>query len=179
MASKASRSKKMVAKGSRSQEPFLPFGATGGGPGLEQLAGYMADESNERGPTVLAHAHEETGHGARYARVFLCFFMAGMVPPMSLLLHVVLNTYRVVLAHLHPNTLLALAIFQHLCEAYVRVHPSVALFRVFYDTHLDDSGWRPHLPPSSTHGGALHRHVLEDLGRVAGELVLHGILGGG
>jgi hypothetical protein len=43
-----------------------------------------------------------------------------MVPPMSLFLHVVLSTYGVVLAHLHPNALPTLAIFQYLCEAFIR-----------------------------------------------------------
>jgi hypothetical protein len=99
----------------------------------------VAHESNENGLTVLAHDHEETGHGVRDARVF-CFFVAGIVPPMSLFLHAVLTTYGVVLVRLHPNSLLALAIFQHLCEAFIGVHPLVALFRVFYDAHLDDSG---------------------------------------
>jgi hypothetical protein len=45
----------------------------------------------------------------------------------------------VVLAHLHPNALLTLAIIQYLCEAFVGVRPSVALFRVFYEAHLDAS----------------------------------------
>jgi hypothetical protein len=66
--------------------------------------------------------------------------MAGMVPPLSLFLHAVLSTYGVVLAHLHPNSLLVLVIFQHFCKVYVGVHPSVALFRGFYDAHLDASG---------------------------------------
>jgi hypothetical protein len=88
----------------------------------------------------MAHAPENIGRWARDAWVFFCFFVAGIVPPMSLFLHAMRTTYEVVLAHLHPNSLLALAIFQHFCEAYIGVHPSVALFRVFYDAHLDDSG---------------------------------------
>jgi hypothetical protein len=100
----------------------------------------MADASNERGATILAHASEVVGHGARDARVFFCFLMAGMVSPMSLFLHTVLSTYGMALVHLHPNALLALAIFQHLCEAYVGVHPLVALFRIFFEARLDASG---------------------------------------
>jgi hypothetical protein len=56
---------------------------------------------------------------------------------MSLFLHVVLSTYGVVLAHLHPNALLTLAIFQYLCEAFVGVRPLVTLFRVFLEVCLD------------------------------------------
>jgi hypothetical protein len=100
----------------------------------------VADGTNERGPTILAHASEAVGHKARDARVFLCFLVAGMVPPMSLFLHAALSTYGVLLAHLHPNTLLTLAIFQYLCEAFVGVRPSVALFRIFFEAHRDASG---------------------------------------
>ena len=34
--------------------------------------------------------------------------------------------------HLHPNSILILAIFAYLCEAYLGVMPSVAFFRSFY-----------------------------------------------
>jgi hypothetical protein len=71
----------------------------------------VADESNERGPTILAHASEAVGCEVRDARVFFCFLMAGMVPAMSLFLHAALSMYGVVLAHLHPNALLTLTIF--------------------------------------------------------------------
>jgi hypothetical protein len=63
-----------------------------------------------------------------------------MVPPMSLFLHAVLSMYGVVLAHLHPNALLTLAIFQYHREAFVGVRPSIALFRVFFEACLDTSG---------------------------------------
>jgi hypothetical protein len=84
----------------------------------------VADGTNERGPTILAHASEAIDRKARDARVFLCFLVAGMVPPMSLFLHAALSMYGVVLAHLHPNALLTLAIFQYLCEAFVGVDTS-------------------------------------------------------
>ena len=47
---------------------------------------------------------------------------------MLLFLHVVLGTYGLALAALHPNAQLLLAIFQHFCETYVGVKPNVALF---------------------------------------------------
>jgi hypothetical protein len=57
--------------------------------------------------------------------------------------------YSVVLEHLHPNALLTLAIFQYLCEAFVGVHPSVALFRVFFEVCLNaGSAICFHLRPS-------------------------------
>jgi hypothetical protein len=48
--------------------------------------------------------------------------------------------YSMVLAHLHPNALLTLAIFQYLCEAFMGVRPLVGLFRVFFKACLDASG---------------------------------------
>jgi hypothetical protein len=99
------------AEGSRSRDPFLPVRAHGEGQGVELFARYVVDGMNERGPTILAHASEAVGREARDARVFLYFLVAGMVPPMSLFLHAALSTYSVVLAHLHPNTLLTLASF--------------------------------------------------------------------
>jgi hypothetical protein len=100
----------------------------------------VADKSNERGPTILAHANKAVGRESRDARVFFCFLVAGMVPPMSLILHAALSTYGVVLAHLHPNALLTLAIFQYLCEAFMGVRPSVVLFRVFFEARLYTNG---------------------------------------
>jgi hypothetical protein len=101
----------VVAQGSRSRDPFLPFEPHGEGQGFEQLAGYVADASNEQGPTILAHTSKVVGHGARDTRVFFCFLVAGMVPPMLFFLNAMLSTYGMVLAHLHINALLAMAIF--------------------------------------------------------------------
>jgi hypothetical protein len=70
MAPRKSRAKKAVTQGSQSRDPFLPFDPHGKGQGLKKLAGYMADASNERGPSILAHASEAIGHGVRDARVF-------------------------------------------------------------------------------------------------------------
>jgi hypothetical protein len=35
---------------------------------------------------------------------------------------------------------MALSIFQYLCEAFVGVHPSVALFRHYYNARLEYGG---------------------------------------
>jgi hypothetical protein len=95
--------------------------------------------TNKHGLAVLAHAGEVVERGVRDALVFLSFLVVGMVPPMLLFLHTMLSTYIVVLAHLHPNALLALAIFHHFYEAYIGVCLLVALFRVFFEARLDAS----------------------------------------
>lgn len=40
-----------------------------------------------------------------------------------------METYGLILAQVHPTSFFTLAVFQHLCEAFVGVMPSVALFR--------------------------------------------------
>jgi hypothetical protein len=100
MAPKISKAKKTVARDPRSLEPFHSFGDTSSGRGLEQVTGYIMHEENKHGRTIMAHARENIGHGARDTRVFFCFMVAGMIPPMSLFLRAVLTTYGVVLAHL-------------------------------------------------------------------------------
>ena len=65
-------------------------------------------------------------------RVFTCFLVAGLVPPMSAFSVAVLAEYGLLLAHLHPNAILTLAMFQYLCECFVGIDPHVALFRHYY-----------------------------------------------
>ena len=64
--------------------------------------------------------------------IFSSFIAAGLVPPFSSFFLEVLSEYQVHLVHLSPNSVLMLAIFAHLCEMFVGVMPSVALWRHFY-----------------------------------------------
>ena len=54
------------------------------------------------------------------------------MPPFSSFLEEILTFYQIQLLHLHPNSILILAIFAYLCEAYLGVMPSVPFFRSFY-----------------------------------------------
>ena len=72
--------------------------------------------------------------------IFKCFVRAGLVPPMSLFLHAVLEEYGLCLAQLHPNAMQTLAIFQHLSETSVGVMLSVALFRHFFTPRVETGG---------------------------------------
>ena len=100
---------------------------------LERAA---ASDWNEHGATVChpaAFSRLESGD----ARIFSCFVVAGLVPPMSLFFHAVLAAYTLHVAHLHPNAVLLLAMFQHCCEAFVGIHPNVALFRHFFRPRVE------------------------------------------
>ena len=48
--------------------------------------------------------------------------------------------YQICILHLHPNSILTLAIFAYFCEAYMGIRPSVALFRSFYALRFTANG---------------------------------------
>jgi hypothetical protein len=69
--------------------------------------------------------------------VFACFLTTGVVLPLLSFLRAILEEYGLLLLQLHPNSLLTLAIFQFLCEAFMGGHPLVALFRHYYNVRLE------------------------------------------
>lgn len=98
---------------------------------LSKVRNLVADRTNEHGATALKPA----AHGKRLRGFFPIFqhcLAAGLVPPFSPFLEAVLAYYQVQLLHLHPNSVLILAIFAYLCEAYLGLKPTVGLFRCFY-----------------------------------------------
>ena len=64
--------------------------------------------------------------------IFLNFLAAGLVPPFSNFFMAVLEHFHLQMLHLHPNAILVLAIFSHLCEGFVGVRPSLEPFRHFF-----------------------------------------------
>ena len=63
---------------------------------------------------------------------FALFFYCGLCPPFSEFFCDIMNTYGLRLLDFTPNAVLTMAVFAHLCENFVGVHPSVALFRHFF-----------------------------------------------
>jgi hypothetical protein len=59
---------------------------------------------------------------------FSSYALAGLVSPLSSFL-VLLEHYRPQVQHLSPHSITLVAIFAHFCEMFVRVRPSVRLFR--------------------------------------------------
>jgi hypothetical protein len=66
--------------------------------------------------------------------------MAGVVSPLLSFLRAVLEEYGLMLSQLHSNSLLALAIYQYICEAFIGVHPSAPLFHHYYNARLESNG---------------------------------------
>ena len=69
------------------------------------------------------------GQGSTFYPLFVSTITAGLVPPFSEFFFSVLRHYKLQALHLHPNSVLLLAIFAYYCEAHVGVQPSVALLR--------------------------------------------------
>ena len=98
---------------------------------LDRLKVLVAGRNNEHGATGIKAARFSRLAAGWYP-VFVHTLFAGLVPPFSSFMVEVLDFYQIQLLHLHPNSILTLAIFAYLCEAYLGVMPSVAFFRNFY-----------------------------------------------
>ena len=79
-------------------------------------------------------ASSATSEGQRstFYPLFVSAIVAGLVPPFSEFFFFVLRHYKLQALHLHPNSILLLAIFAYYCEAHVGVQPSVALLRHYF-----------------------------------------------
>ena len=120
----------------RSSTPFFPEGLSE--EGVAKLSGIAAMAQNKHGGTRILHAASWSGDRLpRDVRVFSCFLVAGINPPLSPFLRAILVSYGLQLAHLHPNAVMALAIFQFLCEGFVGVMPSVLLFRHYFVPRIE------------------------------------------
>src|SRR4051812_49061340 len=68
---------------------------------------------------------------------FALFFYCGLCPPFSKFFCDVMNTYGLHLLDFTPNAVLTMAVFAHLCENFVGIHPNVALFRHFFSPRVE------------------------------------------
>ena len=84
-----------------------------------------------------AHPHTKVLPAAAWKKApngypfFALFFYYGLCPPFSEFFCDIMNTYGFHLLDFTPNAVLTMAVFAHLCENFVGVHPNVALFRHF------------------------------------------------
>ena len=72
------------------------------------------------------------GRGSTFYLLFVSAIIAGLVPPFSEFFFSVLRHYNIQALHLHPNSVLLMAIFAYYCDAHVGVKPSVALLRHYF-----------------------------------------------
>jgi hypothetical protein len=64
--------------------------------------------------------------------VFTAFFQRGFGLPACDFLCSLLHHYKIELVYLNPNSILQIAIFVHLCEAYLTILPSFSLFKHYF-----------------------------------------------
>ena len=81
--------------------------------------------AHPRTRVLPAAASESAPNGYPF---FPLFFYCGLCPPFSEFFYDIMNTYGFRLLDFTPNAVLTMAVFAHLCENFVGVHPSVALF---------------------------------------------------
>ena len=74
--------------------------------------------------------------GAQDVPFYIDFLRAGMVPPLSKFCLAVLSSFGLLLAQLHPQAVLLMSIFAHLCENFLGIEPSVALFCHYYKIRI-------------------------------------------
>jgi hypothetical protein len=64
----------------------------------DKLARWVADETNEHGATLLLDAKETGPRAYLDVCIFTFFLMAGVVPPLSLFLHAILEEYDLLMS---------------------------------------------------------------------------------
>jgi hypothetical protein len=64
--------------------------------------------------------------------VLSSFFQCGFGLPTGKLLCGLLHHYKIELVHLNPNSVLQIAVFVHLCEAFLGVHLNFPLFKIYF-----------------------------------------------
>ena len=91
---------------------------------LKNYVGSIASEYNEHQGNIMQHAKAPpSGLTGLDIRVFSCFLISGLVPPMSYFFQAVMAAFSLRLAQLHPNALLALSTFRLLLHPIYRITP--------------------------------------------------------
>ena len=96
----------------------------------------MVAQGNDGAAVLKVGSALPEDEGSSFYPLFMSAIAAGLVPPLSEFFHAVLRQYNLQALHLHPNSVLLLAIFAYYCEAHVGVKPSVALLRHFFSLRV-------------------------------------------
>ena len=85
---------------------------------------------------------------------FADYFWCGLCPPYSEFFVDLMNTYSLQLLDFTPSAVTCMSVFAHLCENFVGVHPSTALFRHYFTPRIQSgdaiSGSVTWIPKTST-----------------------------
>src|SRR3954469_18923749 len=103
---------------------------------LAQLHRMAAAQGIDGAQVFKAGSAPPEGRGSTFYPLFASSIAAGLMPPFSEFFFSVLRHYNLQALHLHPNSVLLLAIFAYYCEAHVGVQPSVALLRHYFSLRV-------------------------------------------
>jgi hypothetical protein len=98
---------------------------------VRQVLGWMDPQKAAR-LTPAVHPPVPPAPGRNRYIFFFGYAQVGMNFPLSSFFKAILDYYGLVVGDLTPNSILMLATFAYLCEAYVGVPPSVTLWRHFF-----------------------------------------------
>jgi hypothetical protein len=87
------------------------------------------------------------------AVIFMPFLIRGLALPASPFFHDLLDFYSLNLTHLNPKYVLQIAMFVHLCEAFLRIIPHFRLWKYLYHCRSGMAGGQHQLV-----GGASLEH---------------------
>ncbi|VAI59304.1 hypothetical protein VPH35_111509 [Triticum aestivum] len=96
----------------------------------------VAEQGIDGAKVFKAGSAPTEAQGSTFYPLFVSAIASSLVPPFSEFFFSVLRHYDLQTLHLHPNSVLLLAIFAYYCEARVGVQPSVALLRHYFSLRL-------------------------------------------
>ena len=90
---------------------------------------------------TLAHPATQVRAASPAARpgeypFFADYFWCGLCPPYSEFFIDIMYTYGFQLLDFTPNAVTCMSVFAHLCENFIGVHPSIALFRHYFTPRI-------------------------------------------
>ena len=109
---------------------------------LARLLRMAAAQGIDGAKVFKAGSATPEGQGSTFYPFFVSAIAAGLVPPFSEFFFSVLRHYKLQALHLHPNSILLLAIFAYYCEAHVGVQPSVLVAPLLLPPDLSRSCFR-------------------------------------
>ena len=90
---------------------------------LARLRWMVAARGIDGAKVFKAGSATPEGQGSTFYPFFVSAIAAGLVPPFFEFFFSVLRHYKLQALHLHPNSVLLLAIFAYYCKAHVGVQP--------------------------------------------------------
>jgi hypothetical protein len=107
----------------------------------EKRARNLGIISSDEGNVILPGATSWPNPPSGFTVIFLSFLYRGLSPPAHKFLHHLLRVYEIQLWQLTPNSILHLAIFITLCEAFLGIEPHFSLWKkIFFVKRYNCSG---------------------------------------